>query len=44
MKKKDLLKKFGSIEGIKKASLEEISEIKGINIKLARIIKEKLDE
>ncbi len=44
VKKKDLLKKFGSIEGIKKASLEEISEIKGINIKLARIIKEKLDE
>lgn len=44
VKKQELLKKFGSIEGIKKASLEEISEVKGINIKLARIIKEKLDE
>ena len=43
-KKQELLKKFGSIEGIKKADLEEISSLKGINIKLARIIKENLDE
>ena len=44
VKKQELLKKFGSIEGIKKASLEEISEVKGINKDFARIIKEKLDE
>ena len=43
-KKQVLLKKFGSIEGIKKSSLEEISKVKGINIKLAKNIKEKLDE
>lgn len=42
-KKQELLKKFGSIEGIKKASILEISSIKGINEELARIIKEKLD-
>ena len=42
-KKQALLKEFGSIEGIKKASLEEITKIKGINEKIARKIKEKLD-
>ena len=42
-KKQELLKKFGSIEGIKKAELEEITKIKGINGDLARIIKEFLD-
>lgn len=42
-KKLELLKKFGSVEGIKKASIEELTEIKGINEKLAKIIKEKLD-
>ncbi len=42
-KKQELLKKFGSIEGIKKASLEELTKIKGINEELARIIKKKLD-
>lgn len=42
-KKQELLKKFGSIEGIKKASILEISSIKGINEELARIIKENLD-
>jgi len=42
-KRKALLKKFKSIENIKKASLEEISEIKYINKKLASTIKEKLD-
>ena len=42
-KKQELLKQFGSIEGIKKASLEEITKIKGINEVLARKIKEKLD-
>ena len=39
-KKQDLLKTFGSIEGIKKASIEELTKIKGINADLARIIKE----
>ena len=39
-RKQELLKKFGSIEGIKKASLEEIEKIKGINADLARNIKE----
>ena len=43
-KKQELLKKFGSIETIKKANIEEISKVKGINIELARIIKENLDE
>jgi excinuclease ABC subunit C len=43
-KKQELLKTFGSIEGIKKANIDEISSIKGINKDLARIIKENLDE
>ena len=38
-KKQELLKKFGSIEGIKKADILEISEIKGITEELARKIK-----
>ena len=38
-KKQELLKKFGSIEGIKKADILEISEIKGITKELARKIK-----
>ena len=42
-KKQKLLKTFGSIEGIKKADLEEITKIKGINADLARKIKEFLD-
>lgn len=42
-KKQELLKKFGSIEGIKKATILEISSIKGINEELARNIKKKLD-
>ena len=42
-KKQELLKKFGSVEGIKNASLEEITKIKGINKNLARKIKEFLD-
>lgn len=41
-KKQELLKKFGSVEGIKKADILEISEIKGINTKLARKIKKSL--
>lgn len=42
-KKESLLKKFGSIEGIKKADILEIAKIKGINEDLARKIKENLD-
>lgn len=42
-KKRDaLLKKFGSTKNIGKAKIEEITEIKGINENLARLIKEKL--
>ena len=41
-KKQELLKKFGSIEGIKKADILEISEIKGITEELARKIKKEL--
>lgn len=41
-KKQELLKQFGSIQGIKKASLEELTKIKGINEEIARNIKEKL--
>ena len=39
MKKALLLKKFGSVENIAKADIEEIADIKGINIELARNIK-----
>ena len=42
-KKEELLKKFGSVESIKKAKLEEITNIKGINEELARKIKESLE-
>ena len=38
-KKKALLKKFGSVQKIKEASIEELTKIKGINEKLARSIK-----
>ena len=38
MKKKALLKKFGSVENIKKASIEELMEVKGINRELAEDI------
>ncbi len=41
-KKQELLKKFGSVEEIKKADIKEISEIKGITGDLARKIKKEL--
>ena len=41
-RKQDLLKKFGSIEGIKKADILEIMEVKGITEELARKIKKEL--
>lgn len=37
-KRQQLLKKFGSIENIKKATVEELTSIKGINEKLAQEI------
>jgi len=42
-RKKALFAKFGSIENIKKASVEELVEVKGITPKIAQAIKEKLD-
>ena len=42
VKKQELLKKFGSVEKIKEADIEEISSIKGINAKLAKKLKEEL--
>jgi excinuclease ABC subunit C len=41
-KKKALLKKFGSIVRLRKASLEEIAQISGISSSLALIIRESL--
>ncbi len=43
MKKAMLLKKFGSIEKIANADIKDIAEIKGINLELAKSIKEKLN-
>lgn len=41
-KKKELLKHFGSIKKIREANIEEIAKIKGINLELAKTIKNKL--
>ena len=41
-RKQELLKKFGSVEGIKKADILEIMEVKGITEELARKIKKEL--
>ena len=43
-KRTALLKKFGSVAKIKEASIEEISEIKGINAELAKKIKKELEK
>ena len=43
VKKRDLLKKFGSTKQIADADILEISKVKGINEELARKIKEKLN-
>ena len=40
VKKKELLKHFGSVKKIKEASLEELTAVKGITEKLAKRIKE----
>ena len=42
-KKKELLKHFGSIKKIKEADIEEIGKLKGINLELAKNIKDKLN-
>jgi excinuclease ABC subunit C len=42
-RKKALLKKFGSIEAIKEASLEELSQAKGMTLAVAQKIKEYLE-
>lgn len=41
-KKQELLKKFGSVDAIKKADIEEIAKMPGINVELAKIIKDNL--
>jgi len=43
IKKQELLKKFGSVEKIKSAKIEEICSLKGINKALAEKIKEMLN-
>ena len=43
-RKKALLRKFGSIEAIKGASLEELSQTEGITLALAKKVKEELVE
>ena len=42
-RRRALLKKFGSIEGIKNAPAEEIAEIKGITLEMAQSIKVQLE-
>lgn len=42
VKKVELLRKYGSVEKIMKAPVEEIATLKGINLKLAQEIKEQL--
>ncbi len=42
-RKRALFEKFGSIENIKKASVEELTQVKGITPKIAVAIKEKLN-
>jgi len=39
VRKRELLKKFGSVEGIKNASVEELCDIKGITIEIAEKLK-----
>ena len=43
-KKALLLKKFGSVQKIKEATIDEIAQVKGINEELAKIIKEELSK
>ena len=43
VKRNNLLKHFGSVDKIKKASIEELTQVKGINESLAKVIKENLN-
>ncbi|MFQ5464591.1 MAG: excinuclease ABC subunit UvrC [Thermodesulfobacteriota bacterium] len=43
-KSRALLKRFGSIDGVRGAAVEEVAEVRGITEKLALRIKEALDE
>ena len=43
-RKKALFEKFGSIDNIRKASIEEIASVKGISLRIASIIKERINE
>jgi excinuclease ABC subunit C len=43
-RKRALLKKFGSIEAIKEASLDELSQIQGITLTLVKKVKEYLED
>ena len=42
VKKQELLKKFGSVENIRKASVDEIRRVKGITEELAKKIKDSI--
>ena len=42
VKKQELLKKFGSVENIRKASVDEIRSVKGITEELAKKIKDSI--
>ena len=43
VKKKELLKYFGSVKKIQEASIEELMQVKGINEKIAKELKEQLN-
>lgn len=44
VRKKELLKRFGTISGIKNASCEQLAEVNGITIELAQRIKKTLEK
>jgi excinuclease ABC subunit C len=44
MRKRALLKKFGSIEAVKQAPLEELIQTQGMTLALAKKVKEQLIE
>ena len=44
VKRKALLRKFGSVEGVKRASVEEIGGVEGIGMELGKLIAESLRE
>jgi excinuclease ABC subunit C len=43
VRKKELIKTFGSAKGLKEASVEDIAKVKGIGIQLAEKIKNQLE-